>query len=228
MEGLDLSLRVGNDTIRPATVFRDLGVLLDSELSLKKHISKVASICYFHLRRLKPIRRILGRQITTSLVNFFVLSRLDYCNAALAGLPKSTIAPLQRVQNAASRLICGLGPHDHVTPALYELHWLPVEQRVTFKLCTLMHLIHTGCSPSYMSEIVTSTSSIASRARLRSASSRRYEQPATRLKLGERSFAFAGPAAWNSLPTSLHEITNHKAFKRELKTVLFERAYSAK
>ena len=58
----------GNDTIRPATVVRDLGVLLDSELLLKKHISKVASICYFHVRRLKPIRRILGRQITTSLV----------------------------------------------------------------------------------------------------------------------------------------------------------------
>ena len=66
-----------------------------------------------------------------------------------------------------------------------------------------------------------------SRSRLRSASGRRYEQPATRLKLGERSFAFAGPAAWNSLPTSLHEITSHKAFKRELKTVLFKRAYSA-
>ena len=226
MESLDLGLRVGNDIIEPASVVRDLGVLLDSELSLKKHISKIASVCYFHLRRLKPIRRILGRQITTSLVNSFVLSRLDYCNSVLAGLPKSTIAPLQRVQNAAARLICGLGPHDHVTPALYELHWLPVEQRVTFKLCILMHLIHTGCSPSYMSELVTSTSSIASRSRLRSASSRRYEQPATRLKLGERSFAFAGPAAWNSLPTSLHEITNHKAFKRELKTVLFKRAYS--
>jgi len=54
-------------------------------------------------------------------------------------------------------------------------------------------------------------------------SSRRYEQPATRVKSGERSFAFAGPAAWNALPTSLHEITNHKAFKRELKTVLFKR-----
>ena len=176
MEGLHLSLRVGNDTIEPATVVRDLGVLLDSELSLKKHISKVASVCYFHLRRLKPIRRILGRQITTSLVNSFVPSRLDYCNSVWAGPPKSTIASLQRVHNAAARLTCGFDPHDHVTPALYELHRLPVEQRVTFKLCTLMHLIHTGFSPSYMSELVASTSSIASRSRLRSASSRHYEK----------------------------------------------------
>jgi hypothetical protein len=204
---------------------RNLGVLLDNELSMKKHVSKVANVCYYHLRRLKPIRRILGRQITTSLVNSFVLSRLDYCNSVLAGLPKSTIATLQRVQNAAARLICGLSYRDHVTPALYELHWLPIEQRVTFKLCVLMHLIHTGRSPSYLSELVTSTSSIASRSRLRSASSRRYEQPATRLKLAERSFSFAGPAAWNSLPTSLHEITSLKPFKRQLKTVLFNRAY---
>ena len=106
MESLDLGLPVGNDIIEPATVVRDLGVLPDSELSLKKHISKIASVCYFHLRRLKPIRRILGRQITISLVNSFVLSRLDYCNSVLAGLPKSTIAPLQRFQNAAARLIC--------------------------------------------------------------------------------------------------------------------------
>jgi len=77
----------------------------------------------------------------SSMVNTFVLSQLA--------------APLQRVQNAAARLICGFGPRDHVTPTVYELHWLPVEQRVTFKLRALMHLIHTGCSASYMSELVT-------------------------------------------------------------------------
>jgi len=87
MEHSDISLLVGNDVIEPASVVPDLGVLLDSELSLKKHVSKVASVCYFQLRRLKPIRRILGRQITSSLVNTFVLSRLDYFNAVLAGLP---------------------------------------------------------------------------------------------------------------------------------------------
>jgi len=181
MESLDLSTRVGNDIVVPATVVRDLGVLLDNKLSLKKHNSKVASVCYFHLGRLKPIRCILGRSITTSLVNAFVLSHLNYCNSVLAGLPKSTTTPLQHIQNAATRLICGLDPHDHVTPALYELHWLPVEQRVTFKLFTLMHLLHTGCSPSYMFELVTSTSSIASH----SASSRQYEQPATHLRRAE-------------------------------------------
>jgi hypothetical protein len=67
---------------------------VDEELSMKQHISKVTSSCFFQLRRLKQVRCILGPQITTSLITAFVTSRLDYCNAVLAGFPKSTIAPL--------------------------------------------------------------------------------------------------------------------------------------
>ena len=160
------------------------------------------------------------------MVTAFVISCLDYCNSVLAGLPKSSIAPLQRVQNAAARLICALGPHDHVTPSLRELHWLPVEQRIVFKLCALMPLVHTGRGPSYLCDLVTLTSDIASRSLFRSPDSQRYELPATRLKNGERCFSFAGPAAWNSLPASLHIIPDCKSFKRQLKTELFRRAYN--
>ena len=90
-----------------------------------------------------------------------------------------------------------------------------------------MHLVDTGHSPQYLQEPVTLASDIASRSRLRSASSRRYETPATRLKIGERCFSFAGLAAWNSLPASLQDIRDHRAFERNFKTVLFNRAYTA-
>jgi len=60
------------------------------------------------------------------LISPFISSRFDYCNALLIGLPLSTIAPLQRVQNAAARLLLALSRRDHVRPALKELHWLPV------------------------------------------------------------------------------------------------------
>jgi len=89
------------------------------------------------------------------------------------------------VQNAAARMICGLGPCDHVILTLYELHGLPVELREAFKLCDFMHLFHTERSPSYSPELVTLTFSITSRSRLRSVKCERYEQPATRLKLDE-------------------------------------------
>ena len=163
--------------------------------------------------------------LTAALFSAFVLSRLDYCNAILAGLPISTIAPLQRAQNAAARVIARLSPRDHVTSTLRELHWLPVPYRITYKLCLLMHLIHTGQAPSYLTDIVTQTATVSSRSRLRSASSLRYEQPRTRLKLGQRAFCYAAPAAWNTLPTSLQQIPNTETFKRHLKPFLFCQAF---
>ena len=132
---------------------RELGVTFDSELTMQRHVNKVASVCFHHIRRLKQIRRLLGPDLTAALFSAFVLSRLDYCNAILAGLPKSTIAPLQRAQNAAARVIARLSPRDHVTSTLRELHWLPVPYRITYKLCLLMHLIRTGQAPSYLTDI---------------------------------------------------------------------------
>ena len=87
----------------------------------------------------------------------------------------------------------GLGPRDHVTPALRDLHWLPVQHRVTYKLCVLMHDVFTHRSPAYLSDLVVATSDIPSRSRLRSSNTNRYEQLATRLKFSERCFSHAGP-----------------------------------
>ena len=89
----DLSLRVGGDVIIPVNVVRDLGVTFDSQLTMQRHVNKVASACFDHIRRLKQIRRLVGPEVTATLVSAFVLSKLDYCNAVLAGLPKSTTAP---------------------------------------------------------------------------------------------------------------------------------------
>jgi len=221
----DLALRVGFDVIKPFDVVRDLGVLLDQELSMKQHVNKVASTCFFQLRRLKQVRRILGPEVTTGRITAFITSRLDYCNASLAGLPKSTIALLQRVQNAAGRLVAGTRMHQHITPALQQLHWLPINYRIIYKLSVLMHLVHTGRSPEYLSTLVTATSNLSSRRILRSADSQRYEIPRTSLKFEERAFSFAGPSAWNSLPAYLHEQSDTKLFRAQLKSFLFSIAF---
>jgi len=150
-----------------------------------------------------------------------MLSRLDYCNAVLVGLPKSTTKPLQRAQNAAARLVTRLGPRDHFSNALRSLHWLPVQERITYKLCLLMHLVHNNRVTSYLSDSVTATDNLSRSARLRSASSLHYKQLRTRLKLGERSFAFAGPAAWNTLPSSVQELSDTQSFKATSKPFFF-------
>jgi len=84
-----------------------------------------------------------------------MLSRIDYCNVVFAGLPATTLAPLRRVMNAAIRYVAGLRPRDHVSSAQRDLQWLPIEQRIVYKLCVMMHAVHIGTAPEYIHDLVT-------------------------------------------------------------------------
>jgi len=88
----------------------------------------------------------------------FVIFWLDYCNSVLAAIPSSTLHPLQRVENTAERLVFELLPRDHVMLAVIQLHWLPIRWPIYYKLCILMHALHTGRCPSYLADIVSPTS----------------------------------------------------------------------
>ena len=98
----DKAAVIANETLQPVDSVHNLGVYLDSELNMRAHITKMTQACFFQRRRLRQIRCLLGRDVTASLVATFILSRLDYCKALLAALPQSTMAPLQRVMNAAA------------------------------------------------------------------------------------------------------------------------------
>jgi hypothetical protein len=218
-------LQIGADVIKPVDVVRDLGVLLDSELSMKQHVAKITIMCFFHLRRLRQVRRSLGPDVTQRLVSAFVLSRLDYCNAVLAGLPASTISPLQRVQNAAARLVFNLKPRDSVTGAMKHMHWLPIRYRIKYKLCLLMHAVVNHRCPAYMSDMMTMTTDIVGRAHLRSASAGDFDVPRTRTVFAERAFSVAGPRQWNKLPAELRSLSDIDHFKGQLKARFYRKAY---
>jgi len=156
------------------------------------------------------------------LVHAFVISRLDYCNSILAGLPKGLLSQLQGVQYATTRLILGLQPRDHIKPVLFEVHWLPVHLRIDYKLCLLMHSATVQCCPRYISDIVQTTAVSSRRQGLRSSMDKfSYTVPPTFTKFGERAFSVAGPSVWNSLPADIRHITDTSTFKRHLKTHLF-------
>jgi len=159
------------------------------------------------------------------LVSALILSRLDYCNSVLAGLPKSTLAILQRVWNATARLILELWPRDHISDALRQLHWLPVDHRIKFKLCVLMHSAHTSLCPKYLTDVLKPAAKYYLRSGLHSSSINNYIFPRLQSRLGERAFSYAGPLAWNGLPTDLQNIPDTSSFKKHLKTYLFNSAF---
>ena len=212
--------------IEPVDSVRDLGVVMDSELTMRKHIGNVASICFFHLRRLRKLRPFLNVANTQRLVSAFILSRIDYCNAVLAGLPASTVAPLQRVMNAAARVVAGPGAPTHVSGILRELHWLPVTYRIRYKLCVLMFRVNEGTAPSYIADTTTPISMLPGHRRLRSAQTNEFDVPRTRTKFGDRAFSVAGPREWNSLPGLIRSITDYDSFKRAIKTHFFAMAFT--
>jgi len=140
----DRSVQVNSSKSQLSAVISDLGLHLDSELSMKHHVAKVAAICHYHLLTPPPDSTTCrpGGHDLAGARN--VISRLDYCNAALAGLPQATVAPIQCVQNSAARLIFKLSSREHVTPCPLQLHWLPVSWCVQFKLCCIMHSVTYG------------------------------------------------------------------------------------
>ncbi len=101
----DFTIQLGSSTITPSASVRNLGVIFDDQLTFKEHIAKTARSCRFALHNIRKIRPFLTEHAAQHLVQALVISRLDYCNALLAGLPSNTIKPLQMIQNATARLV---------------------------------------------------------------------------------------------------------------------------
>ncbi len=158
------------------------------QLTFKEHIAKTARSCRFALHNIRKIRPFLTEHAAQLLVQALVISRLDYCNALLAGLPSNTIKPLQMIQNAAARLVFNEPKRAHVTPLFVSLHWLPVAARIQFKTLMLAYRTTTGSAPTYFHSLLRIY--IPSRS-LRSASERRLVVPSQRgSKSLSRTFSF--------------------------------------
>ena len=128
------SITLGSHNIPFSDSAKNLGFLLDSKLSMNKHIIKICQTTYFELKCIRSIRRFLTEDAIKTLVTSYILSWLDYCNCLLMGTPNSVIQPLQKIQNFAARLVLLTPRHHHSTPLLEKLHWLPVSERIKYKV----------------------------------------------------------------------------------------------
>ena len=174
---------------------------------------------------MRRIKKYLSKDSLITLVHAFITSRLDCCNGLLFGLPKAQIAKLQRVQNAAARRILGTVKFSHITPALHELHWLPVSLRIDYKILLSTFKCIYGLAPTYLSDLISIQSN--SFYNLRSTSKLLLDPPKGKMltTLGGRSFLAVAPKLWNGLPVELRQATSLNSFKSRLKTYLFKKYF---
>ena len=193
-------LTVGSIDVAPVTVARNLGTWFDSNLNLQEQIHKTCKSGFFHLYNIRRIRKYLSQESARTLVHAFIIGRIDYCNSLLFGLPSVHLLKLQRLQNAAARLISNVPRYSHITPVLCSLHWLPVKFRIDFKILLFTFKAIYGHAPGYLIDLIAIKEQ--PRYNLRSASGLILKYPSLKLKktLGDRAFSSGAPNLWNNLP----------------------------
>ena len=134
---------------------RNLGFYLDETLSMDAHIKYLCRILFCHLRRIGKIRCFLSTDAANKLAVSLILSRSDYCNSLLAGIPDNKLNKLQRIQNHAARLVLRKSRHASATALLRTLHWLPVKARIRYKIaCLCFQCIYQNSMPPYISDLL--------------------------------------------------------------------------
>lgn len=205
-------------TVRPTDCVRNLGVLFDSDLSFKNHVIKTCQLAFWNIRNLRRIRMCLDINSTKLLANALVTSRLDYCNSLFYGMTLSLSKKLQSVQNSLARVVM---PHikryDHIAPTLKQLHWLPVRQRIIFKIALLTHKVLRNNRPQYLRDMII----VLPASNRRSSGKNLLKVPFCKTERARSAFSVAAPCVWNSLPQALRDCSCTNIFKNKLKTHLF-------
>ena len=236
-----MRIRVGEFRISAVDDVWNLGAYLDKNMSMKTHIEFKCNTSFCQLYSLRRIRKYLSCQATETLIHAFIFSHIDNCNGLLNGVPKYQIHRLQRVQNMAARLVHKLPKFSYVTPLLMDLHWLPFEDCIKYKLLLFTYKGIHQMAPQYINEMFTSKSTwyrswLSSVARgivfVNGSVSRDIvfadiiylSVPRTNSVTFEQ--AVAGPQLWNSLPIDIKMENSLDGFKSKIKIYLFKQAFN--
>lgn len=212
-------LHIGSNTVNTTNTIKILGVTLDYNLTLEKHITNTCRSAHIQTRKINSIRKYLTDNATQTLIQALVTVRLDYCNSLYVGLSLSSIKRLQLTQNTAARVITRTSRYSHITETLMKLHWLPINKRCQFKLLVMVYKSLHRQSPQYIRDMLTwyqpsrhlrsalTTSLVPNRHRT--------------VRIGKRLFDTSCAALWNSLPQDIKTATNIVTFKKLIKTFLY-------
>jgi hypothetical protein len=219
---MDLKIKIGDSVIKPTNLVKNLGIKMDYQLNMESQVNHIVlKSTYMNLRNIGRIRKFLTGSATKSLVHAYILSKIDYGNSLLVGIPNKLISKLERLQNTAARVITKTKRCEHITPILKQLHWLPVKRRIEFKILVLTYKCVAGIAPGYLCELIKVREPVMS---LRPTF--RLEVPKTCLRsYGDRAFSSAGPRLWNHLPQDIKCAPSIDVFKTRLKTWIFQNEF---
>ena len=150
-----VTLQVGSDIIHPSETVRNLGVIFDTHMTMTSQISALCGSLNLHLRNITRIRRYLNFETCNHIIRSLLLSRIDNGNAILLGSNQTDITRLQRLQNWSAKLIFCARKYDHASPFLHQLHWLPVKERIAFKILLCVFKAINGLAPEYLTTLLT-------------------------------------------------------------------------
>ena len=216
-------VKVAGSDITFSVQLKSLGVTLDQNLSFDHHVGNIVKASNFNIRALRHIRPVLDRTVANTIACSIVSTRLDYCNSLLYGTSVKNVSRLQRVQNALARVVSGTRRRDHITPVLRDLHWLPVPQRIQYKVALITHKTLSTGQPRYLRSLITEYKPPR---HLRSEGQRLLKKPSKfGSVLASTAFSRASVSVWNSLPEEVRNAEQLNTFKNELKTSLFTSVY---
>ena len=218
------SINIDNDPIDISDHVRNLGFFLDKHLNMNVHVSNLRKTCYYEIRKISNIRPFIDEKCAAQLAVSLVLSKLDYCNCLFFGMSSENFTKLQLVQNHAARLVKKASKRDSAMSIMFELHWLPIKFRVSFKIALIVFkCLHVDNFPSYVKDLI----SLYTPSRtLRSSDTFLLTKPRMKLHtFGDKAFCYAAPEVWNELPPEIRFITSLPIFKKQLKTYYFKKAF---
>ena len=150
----DTSIRDDAFSITPNGSLTNLRVIFDQCINMHEHVISVCRAAYYHLKNIHCLKAFLTQESLLTVVHAFVSSRIDYCNSLLYGISDYNINRLQRIQNSAACIVTNTRKYDHITPILQKLHWLPVRQRIHFKIMLITYKSINDMAPEYLSALV--------------------------------------------------------------------------
>ncbi len=213
-------IKVGDTLIKCADSAKNLGVIFDKNMGINKHISNTCRKGFYHIRNIAKIRNYLDQKSTETVIHAFVTSILDYGNSLLYGINANHMQKLQRVQNAAVRVVLKLKKFDHITEGRKTLHWLPVQARLEFKILALTWKCLHDKAPSYLKELI----KIKHNLRVtRSNNSIILIDPKTNFVTGgDIAFRKAAPKMWNKLPDKIRNAETYETLKKTSEKTLIQ------